>query len=212
MKIVTSKFYQPNFVAHTYKIRPKSYEIEVRTDNEPNLGEEPYLVPLSMHAYFDSEIKMDKDKGVYSAKIPEDKIIKYHIDYKDTGKVDLKDGKDYTITNYKKMKQDASLVLRNQYRQPLVHAINPGKTIGRVVYAEKIPRNIEEIKEPFIMAAPNLFYYKVKNPNLVGMIYTSEDCANLSHGAAQLRQYTDVCASIYNPKDIEKLENLNGKK
>ena len=209
---MTSNFNQPQFMAHTYKIRPKSDEVEVRTDNEPYLGEELYLVPLSNHSYFDNEIKMDKENGVYSAKIPEDKIIKYHIDYKDTGNVDLKDGKDYAITNYKKMKQDASLALRNQFRQPLVHAINSGKTIGKVVYAEKIPRNIEDINEPFIMVAPNLFYYKVKNPNLVGMIYTSEDCASLSHEASQLRQNTDVCASVYNPKDIEKLESLNGER
>lgn len=212
MRLMTSNFNQPQFMAHTYKIRPKSDEVEVRTDNEPYLGEEPYLVPLSKHSYFDNKIKMDKENGVYSAKIPEDKIIKYHIDYKDTGNVDLKDGKDYAITNYKKMKQDASLALRNQFRQPLVHAINSGKTIGRVVYAEKIPRNIEDINEPFIMVAPNLFYYKVKNPNLVGMIYTSEDCASLSHEASQLRQNTDVCASVYNPKDIEKLESLNGER
>ena len=212
MRLMTSNFNQPQFMAHTYKIRPKSDEVEVRTDNEPYLGEELYLVPLSNHSYFDNEIKMDKENGVYSAKIPEDKIIKYHIDYKDTGNVDLKDGKDYAITNYKKMKQDASLALRNQFRQPLVHAINSGKTIGKVVYAEKIPRNIEDINEPFIMVAPNLFYYKVKNPNLVGMIYTSEDCASLSHEASQLRQNTDVCASVYNPKDIEKLESLNGER
>ena len=212
MRLMTSNFNQPQFMAHTYKIRPKTYEVEVRTDNEPYLGEEPYLVPLSNHCYFDNEIKMDKENGVYSAKIPEDKIIKYHIDYKDTGNVDLKDGKDYAITNYKKMKQDASIALRTQFRQPLVHAINSGKTIGRIVYAEKIPRNIEDINEPFIMAVPNLSYYKVKNPNLVGVIYTSEDCASLSHEASQLRQYTDVCASIYNPKDIEKIENLNGEK
>ena len=218
MKIMTSNFYQPQFMAHTYKISPKSNYIEVRTDNEPYLGDEPYIIlsRISLPTSYDkSEIKMDKkENGIYSAFIPYNDIIEYHLDYKDTGKKDLKNGQDYVITNYKNMKQVASVAVRNQRKQPLVHAINPGKTIGRVVYTKEISRNIEKIKEPFIIVTPRLGlnYYKIKNPNLIGVIFTSEDCATLSHQASQLRQNTDVCASVYNPKDIAKLESLNGEK
>lgn len=210
MKIMTSHFYQPQFMAHTYKIRPKSDEVEIRTDNEPYLGDEPYLVTTGFNSY--DEVKMDKENGIYRASVPYDNIIKYHINYKDTGKKDLKEGQDYTITNYKKMNQDASIALRNQHRQPLVHAIKPGETVGRVLYTERLQSGVEKIDEPFILVAPHLHYYKIKNPNLKGVIYTSEDCASLSHEASQLRQNTDVCASVYNPEDIEKLISLNGEK
>lgn len=45
MKIMPVKTtFMPGFKAHTYDIEPKSSEIVVHTDNNPYLGEEPYLV------------------------------------------------------------------------------------------------------------------------------------------------------------------------
>lgn len=44
MKISPVKFYTPQFKAHSYKIEPKCCYITIQTDNNPNLGEKPYLV------------------------------------------------------------------------------------------------------------------------------------------------------------------------
>ena len=210
---MTSNFYQPNFMAHTYKVIPKSVEVEIRTDNKPYMGEDPYLSVYAcpLGCWKEENQPMKYENGLYKLKVENYSKIKYHIDYKDTGKTDLKDGKDYEV-NYLNLSRKASLATRIQHRQPLVHTINPGKTVGKILSIDKFPENIEQINEPFILVMPSLEYYKVKNPNLVGMIYTAEDCASLSHESAQLRQNTDVCTCIYDPETIERLEKLNGQK
>ena len=97
MKIPSVKFYTPQFKAHSYKIEPKCCYITIQTDNNPNLGENPYLV----YDYLGrQEVEMKKENGLYSAEVhsaPWQKDFKYHIKYQDTGALDLKDGKEYSL-------------------------------------------------------------------------------------------------------------------
>lgn len=44
MRISLAKFYTPQFNAHSYKLKPKTCDLRIQTDNNPNLGENPYLV------------------------------------------------------------------------------------------------------------------------------------------------------------------------
>lgn len=204
MHITPFMMKSPVFKAHTYKIEPKS-PVLIRTDNNPYLGEEPELVVTNQ----DEVIPMEKDNGLYSAEPLMTNTIRYHINYKDTGNTDLKNGKDYEI-NYNKMRQDAAFALCNQYRQPLVQTLTKGKTTGKVVSTEQFNGDISKINEPFILVTDELL--QVENPNLVGYIFTAERFMDFTFGGFPERKCTDVCAFVYDPKVIKRLENLHGQK
>ena len=205
MRLMTSNFNQPQFMAHTYKVMPKK-DLQIRTDNNPYLGEEPELVITNQSDDVEDVIPMEKEENLYCASPIENNNIKYHINYQDTGNIDYKDGKDYEI-NYKKMRQDATLALCNQFRQPLVQPLKKGKTVGKVVSTEQFNGDISKIKEPFILVTPSR--YEIENPNLSGYIFTSDNFMDFSFGGFQARNNADVCVFVFDPKVIENLENLH---
>lgn len=209
MKIAPVKFYQPAFKAHYYKIEPKYQDVIIQTDNNPNLGEEPYL--LCEQRGDTKKIKMEKEDELYSAKAhfsPTAHNFKYRIQYEDTGAVDLKDGDDYVIDT-EKLVSDAAIRVRNVHRQPLIHAINPGKAAGKVLYKDYFGRN-ETVDEPAIVVTKQLGTF-LKNPNIVGLVFVVEDVGTLAHVGAMLRQDTKACGVIFEPDVIEKLKSLDGK-
>lgn len=207
MQLLTSNFNKPTFKAHTYKMGTK-HLYEIRTDNEPYLGNEPILqeAGADCNDYYDNP--MEKCGNLYLTETIDD-INKYRIYYNDTCKIDNKNGKDYEI-DCKKMRKTATLALRNQYRQPLVHALTKGKTVGKVISAEKYNGNISDISEPFILVTPDRL--NIENPNMVGYIFTADNYMDFTFGGFQTRNDVDACAFIYDPKVIERLEKLHGEK
>lgn len=212
MRLMTSNFNQPNFKAHSYEVEHKHNRVTIQTDNEKNLGEEPYLVYQTK--YREEQERMQKDGDLYSAKIYTLKPdFKYHILYKDTGKVDLKDGKDYEI-NPREMQLKVAHDSRIIHKQPLVFSIKEGKTVGKILYNDKgydiFDEEMPEFSEPTILVTPH-FYHSVRNPNIVGIIFTLNDVGAFSHITTRLRLMTDVCGGIFEPKTIEKLISMDGK-
>lgn len=212
MRITPIKFYTPQFKAHSYKIEPKTCKFEIQTDNNPYLGEKPYLI---YDDYGDKrEIEMQKENGLYSAKAtaqPWQKDFKYHIKYQDTGKLDLKDGKEYSV-DFDNLRMDAIAHLRKQYRQPMVHPFKSGSAVGKIFYRPRItPDMIENsIKEPSIVICKRITSSSINNPNVVGVILLSDDFSTLSHEASKLRYSTKICGAVYDTKIINQLQDLNG--
>lgn len=212
MRITPIKFYTPQFKAHSYKIEPKTCDFEIQTDNNPNLGEKPYLI---YDDYGENrEIEMQKENGLYSAKAqaqPLQKDFKYHIKYQDTGKFDLKDGKEYSV-DFDNLRMDAIAHLRKQHRQPMVHSFKSGSAVGKIFYRPRIsPDEIENsIKEPSILICKRITSGSINNPNVVGVILLSDDFATLSHEASLLRYSTKICGAVYDTQMISQLQDLNG--
>lgn len=209
---MTSNFNQPTFKAHSYEVEHKYNRVTIKTDNEKNLGEEPYLVYQTK--YREEQEKMQKDGDLYSAKIYTLKPdFKYHILYKDTGKVDLKDGKDYEI-NPREMQQKVAHDSRIMHKQPLVFSIKEGKTVGKILYNDKgydvFDDEMPEFSKPTILVTPH-FFHSVRNPNIVGIIFTSNDVGAFSHITTRLRLMTDVCGGVFEPETIKKLLSMDGK-
>ena len=210
MKIMPVKTtFMPGFKAHTYDIEPKSSEIVVHTDNNPYLGEEPYLV------YGDpgkNEVKMKKENGLYSASAyiftPN---FNYHIKYKDTNAIDKKDGKDYSLP-LESLKQNATKIIRNQYKQPLIHALKEGSAVGKLLYKEYFDyRDFEKISEPAIIVTKSAIIPSLNNKNILGFIMTEYDSGTLGHSAANLRHETELSAAVLDSDSIKKLKSFNGK-
>ena len=129
-----NQYNQINFDAHTYKIRPKNDEVTIQTDNEPYLGDSPYLISPNFYEWDTNKKSMKKEGKYFTQNIPiTSNIINYHIEYDDSGKIDNKNGKDYEI-NCKKMQQNASLYLRKLHNQPIIHAIKSGKATGKLIH------------------------------------------------------------------------------
>lgn len=200
----------PVFMAHTYKVEPKSQSVVNCTDNEGMLGKMPYIV-----YYLDGvmqQVQMKKDGKLYSADVVIDlkQPFNYHIEYKDTGEIDLKNGKNYQY-NPLSMMHKASVATRRLYNQPLLHVIKSGKTVGKVKYQESnIFRSNDDISEPTILVT-NRFHSNLDNPNIVGVIYTTDNIASFSHLGTRLRQETDVCGAIFELDKIKQLKSLDGK-
>ena len=200
----------PNFMAHTYKVEPKNQRIMNRTDNEDNLGEKPYIV-YSINGAIQEE-QMKKVGKLYSIDVGTDlrRPFEYHIEYKDTGKVDLKNGKNYQY-NPLSMIHKASIATRQFHRQPLIHSIKSGKTVGKIKYQDSnMFKSNDDINEPTILVT-NWFYSDIDNPNIVGLILTTDNIASFSHLGTRLRQETDVCGAIFEPEKINQLKSLEGK-
>lgn len=207
-----NNYYQTTFKSHTYKIRPKNDEVTIQIDNNPYLGESPYIVSPNFYKW-DSNKKIMKHRNkCFTQNIPiTSPIINYHIEYNDSGKIDNNNGKDYEI-DCKQMQQEASVYLRKMHNQPIIHAIKSGKAIGKLIQQDNISIDdsdfIKQIKEPTIILT-NRFHSDISNPNIVGILYTSDDSGSFSHLSTQLRNRTDACGAIYNQKIIEKLKTLN---
>ena len=212
MRVSRLNMYQPIFRAHSYEVEHKNTRVSIQTDNEKNLGNEPYLV--TQRSWGRDEEKMRKEGDLYSASVytvaPD---LRYHILYKDTGNIDLKDGKDYQI-NPRKMQQRVALDSRIMHKQPTILTIKEGKTIGKIIYNNDgyvlMSEELPNIDEPTILITP-AFEKNAGNPNLVGIIFTAYDCGAFSHTTTQLRQQTDVCGAVFEPDIIKKLISLNGK-
>lgn len=84
MRISPVKFYTPAFKAHSYKIEPKSGNIIIQTDNEPNLGEKPYLI---YDYYGTKEVEMKKENGLESTDYDEIEVTE-----KEFGAQDIEGG------------------------------------------------------------------------------------------------------------------------
>ncbi len=213
MRITPIKFYTPQFKAHSYKIEPKTCKFEIQTDNNPYLGEKPYLI---YDDYGENrEVKMEKKDGLYSAKAqaqPWQKDFKYHIKYQDTGKLDLKDGKEYSV-DFDKIRKDAFEKTRKQYRQPLIYTFKSGSTVGKLTYCQEATTEYIEnkIKEPTILICESLHSFGIKNPNLVGLILSSGTPPSLSHSGTMLRNSAKVAGAVYDNKVISQLKKLEGK-
>ena len=212
MRITPIKFYTPQFKAHSYKIEPKICDFEIRTDNNPYLGEKPYLIYDDYGAK--REVEMQKENGLYSAKVMVDPLqndFKYHIKYQDTGKLDLKDGKEYSV-DFDNLRMDATTHLRKQHQQPMVHPFKSGSAVGKIFYRPHItPDEIKNnIKEPSIVICKLITSGSINNPNVVGVILLSEDFSSLSHKASLLRYSTKICGAVYDAQVISQLQDLNG--
>lgn len=212
MRISPIKFYTPAFKAHSYKIKPKGCDLIIQTDNNPDLGEKPYLIYESFGK--EAEAEMKNANGVYAADahvLPLQKDFKYKIKYQDTGALDLKDEKEYSI-NIDELRTDAIARLRKQHRQPMVHAFKSGSGTGKLLYKNQFDYyEIEnEIKEPSIIACKQLVTGYIKNPNVVGLILLSDDIGTLSHCGAMLRNSTKISAAVYDPEIIKQLQSLDG--
>ena len=195
------------FKAHTYIIKPKTNKITIQTDNKPYLGSSPCLITSDNN----SKQEMTEENKKYSKTIPiKQSNIKYHIFYEDTGNTDKKNGKDYEI-NSDTLEQKASFFLRQKYNKPVIHAIKSGKTNGKLVYKDKIGFQdsdfINKLKQPTILLTKE-FTNDISNPNLVGIIYTSDDTGSFSHLATQLRTRTDVCGTLFDSDIIKNLKKL----
>ena len=148
MRITPIKFYTPQFKAHSYKIEPKICDFEIRTDNNPYLGEKPYLI------YDDygekREVEMQKENGLYSAKVmvdPLQKDFKYHIKYQDTGKLDLKDGKEYSVDFDNLSNKDRKNIIKRLKKRM-------SEQIARAKKKAKEPLNIKEEQKEIALPFP----------------------------------------------------------
>lgn len=211
MRISPIKFYTPTFKAHSYKIEPKNCDLIIQTDNNPYLGEKPYLV---YERFGEPEAEMENKNGLYSAKAtsaPWKKDFKYHIKYQDTGALDLKDGKEYSFS-FDELRMDAIAALRKQHRQPMVHAFKSGSGVGKLLYKDIFDYNeIEKnINEPSIVVCKRIASDCINNPNVVGLILLSDDTGTLAHSGAMLRNSTKISAAVYDPKVIKQLQALDG--
>lgn len=214
MRILFNSFYNQAFKAHSYKVNPKTSQFSIQTDNNPKLGEEPYLVYKTGNSSYD-KASMEKEGSVYTCPVyigfmtPEENIS-YHIEYKDTNCVDKKDVKDYSV-NPAYLIQQALIETRNRYRQPLIQTINSGSTVGKILCKSSFSafESVDDIDEPTIIVA-DMFHSQLGNPNIVGLILTSFDLGALSHMGTQFRNNTNVCGVLYDPMYVELLKNFNG--
>lgn len=198
------------FRAHTYKVKPRSNEVTIQTDNIPYLGNAPYLVTNATPA---TQQEMRNENGIYTKTIPmTENRINYHIFYKDTGNIDKKNNKDYEINN-DLLEQKASFFLRKKYNQPVIHAMKAGKANGKLVYKDTISYKdsafLNNLTQPTILLT-KCFCNNISNPNVVGIVYTSDDIGSFSHLATQLRNRTDVCGTVFDSKIIKNLKKLDG--
>lgn len=204
-----------NFRAHYYKVEPKTQQFSIQIDEKPDFGIAPYLVYQNSDNEIE-EIEMEQDGSRYSSAIylgyiKPNASIKYHIQYADTGTLDKKDGKDYSIFPYK-IQQKALIQTRKQHNQPMIHALNSGKTVGKILFKDRfsVTDSLDYINEPTIIVT-DTFHSILRNPNIVGLIFTTFDSGALSHMSTQFRNNTDVCGSVFEPKLIEQLKQYNGK-
>lgn len=210
MRIFVQNNLPMSFKAHSYKVKPKSNEVTIQTDNTPYLGDAPYLITNEKP---NTEFEMQNENGNYSKTIPITKSkIKYHILYKDTGNIDRKNNKDYEI-NSDLLEQKASFFLRKKYNQPVIHAMKSGKANGKLVYKDNIDYKdstfLNNLTQPTILLTKS-FCNDISNPNLVGIVYTSDDIGSFSHLATQLRTRTDVCGTVFDSNIIKNLKKFEG--
>lgn len=208
MRIKSYMINQPTFMAHTYKVEPRNKNIDIRTDNEDHLGKKPYLIYDIKGERQEEEMKKEGNLYYFHDSLGKEPF-KYHIEYKDTGKIDLKDGHEYCF-NPIPMMQKATVITRLQHRQPLVHTIKEGKAVGRIKYQDSnVFKKNDDITEPTILVV-RTFASNLDNPNIVGLIYTTDDIAAFSHLGTRLRQETNVCGAVLEPDKIERLKSLDG--
>ena len=162
------------------------------------------------------EIEMHKEENRYSSDVYLGYIqpnvpVKYHIKYADTGTLDKKEGKDYSVIPYT-IQQKALIQTRKQHNQPMVHALNSGKVVGKILFKDRfrVTDSLDYINEPTIIVT-DTFHSVLQNPNIVGLIFTAFDSGALSHMSTQFRNNTDVCGSVFEPQLIEQLKQYNGK-
>lgn len=210
MKIIPIKISIPAFKAHIYDIDSKSDEVVIHTDNNPYLGEEPYLV----YEDFGKEVQvpMKKTDGLYSASAyAHTPNFNYHIKYKDTNALDKKDGKDYSLP-IESLTQDATKIVRTQHKQPLIQAFNEGSTVGKLLFEEHFDyRDFEKISEPTIIVTNYTTIPSLNNKNILGFIMTKYDGGTLGHSAANLRNETELSAAVLDADSVKKLKSFNGK-
>lgn len=198
------------FKSHSYKIQPKSEKLIIQTDNNPYLGDKPYIVTSD---YPDKEVEMNQDNRNFYQSVPiKNKDLSYHIIYKDTGAIDTKNGEDYKVdTDF--LQQKASFYLRKKHNQPIIHAIKSGTAKGKLITKDKIGLSdnsfINSLKEPTILLTKK-FHHNLSNPNIVGIIYTSDDAGSFSHIATQLRTRTDACGTVFDNKIVSNLKKFEG--
>lgn len=65
-----NQYNQINFDAHTYKIRPKNDEVTIQTDNEPYLGDSPYLISPNFYEWDTNKKKHEKRREIFYSKYP----------------------------------------------------------------------------------------------------------------------------------------------
>ena len=206
---------QISFKAHTYKVSPKVPLITIQTDNKPYMGDEPHVVSSCFEPYAKST-KMVKDgRSFYCDLFAFGDKVKYHLDYQDTHRKDKNDGKDYEI-NCRQLVNTSNLFLSRLHHRPLVHSIKPGKTVGKLKFAEiksedEAKELYKSIKQPTILVTNSLAGIIPDNPNLVGVICTEHDFPAFSHYSTQLRSNFDVCASVLDPKIIRDMRKFEGR-
>ena len=136
------KSYNPTFMAHLYDVMPCNPSITIETDNEDNLGKNPYIVYEEKGER--KECEMKQGEGVYSYKLARPVLpetFRYHIEYKDTGKTDKKSGSEDYCIHPESMNRRANGFVRGLSRQPMIHAINEGHTVGKIKYIDYIEYN-----------------------------------------------------------------------
>ncbi len=215
MRVSFIKHFQPSFKAHFYEIKPKAEKINIKTDNNPYLGEKPNLEYKRSDEISSDELPMEKNGNFYGVGFyisPDTSSLNYRISYKDTGKTDLKDGEDYNL-DVMKLMQTASVYNRIRHKQPLIYPLKKGEAQGRILYKDIFMEDeIESIKEPTILVTKNLQIISLNNNNVKGVILINYGVDTLSHASATLRSSTDMSAVVFDSKTQEKLQSLNGKK
>ena len=207
---ITPFLNQPIFKAHSYQVEAQMNMVKIQTDNENKLGNAPYLVYQSRWGMKENKMNKEGDLYTFSTRMSSPDF-KYHILYKDSGNVDLKNGKNYEI-NTQKMLNEVIRKSRETHRQPNIFTVKEGKTIGRLYYQDNGNEELPDINTPTILITRKFRNNTIlENPNIVGIIYTTFDFGSLSHETTRLRNQTNVCGAIFEPETIEKLISLDGK-
>lgn len=203
-----------SFKAHYYEIKPKSQHVNIKTDNNPYLGEKPYLVYKRNDRNKSYELPMKKNGEFFEAGFyftGSTDSVKYHIDYKDTNKTDSKNNDDYAV-DLEKLTQSACAYNRIRHKQPLINPIKKGTAKGKVFFKDSFwYDDITKINEPSILVTKELQVLTISNPNIKGVLLMGFDVDTLAHSSSALRAGTDMSASVFDMKTAEKLKKYYGK-
>ncbi len=214
MKVNSINSSLPSFKAHFYKIPPNiscwGGGVEILTDNKPYMGDDPYIVYLNANNQKEVK-KMTKKGNLYSyAPIFYNFPLKYHIEYKDTNKVDLKDGEDYCVDTESLAKKITNKK-RKECGLSYVNTLKEGKATGKLRYIKDADtKTLEAIKDPSIILT-DCYVNNCGNNNILGIILIRNNIGTLCHFGSQIRNQTLASGVLYDDKTIENLKKLDGK-
>lgn len=210
--------------AHTLGKEPIfcwDYSDEVKTIN-PVFAKNHGIDPEYKAKWAGDMLSMEKEGNTYTA-CPDysdsSNEIYYAIYYQDTKKWDDNGGKGYVIKARELLKKARSFD-KAALNQPLLRIICSGSAKGKIVCCSTLSeflRNLPKSDEPLVAVVEDFcprgrkdgFYHipsKVK-----GVLLTKTTEGSLGHSAAALRGQVDAAAMLYDDKEIEALQKMEGK-